>query len=234
MDPAQGWVDVPQGSDVFLNGNMIGLNSLTLLNSMGQPAFPAADETGVTAGNPAKSPLVTDQCFGLRMRVRQKGLPATETDGGTCSVVAIDNTLYNNVSQHPEWDGGVFSGLFALYTVDIQELQSAGCAGITNSLTVLFTASHPNLGAVTVTLKGGPPNPPKFPTGVYPFSLPTPIPQTGDWYGVATPNGWSLADLTPCAYIITLSVNLLLTNGDEAFGPPLIDQIGFCLSGTGS
>jgi hypothetical protein len=156
------------------------------------------------------------------MRVRQAG-SATDSDGGTCAVVAIDNTLYKNVNHHPEWDGGIGSNEFAVAMVDIQELQAAGCAHITNSLTVLFTASHPNLGGVSVQMIG--------PGGPFLFALPTPVPETGDWHGTATPTGgWSLSTLTPCAYIVQLSVDLLLTTGDLDFGPPLIDQIAFCLT----
>lgn len=207
-----GFIQVPQLPEVFLNGNMINLNSTML------PSFPAADETGVSAANPANHPLPSDLYFGLRMRVRQHG-SATDSDGGTCSVVAIDNTLYNNVNHHPEWDGGVTNGQFGVAMVDIRELQPAGCAGITNSLTVLFTASHPNLGPVSINMIG--------PGGPYNFTLPTPVPETGDWYGVAA-NDFVLASLTPCAYIVTLSVSLLLTTGDSDFPSPLIDQIAFC------
>lgn len=211
-----GWIAVPQGSNISLNNNMINLISTSL------PSFPDADETGVSAGNPAKHPLSTDLRFGLRMRWRAHG-SATENDGGTCAVVAIDNTLYKNVNHHPEWDGGIpASPEYAVAMVDIKELQAAGCAHITKSLTVLFTASHPNLGAVSINMIG--------PGGPYPFTLPTPVPETGDWYGTATPNGWSLASLTPCAYIVQLSVDLLLTTGDLDFGPPRIDQIAFCLT----
>lgn len=215
---SDGWIQVPQGSNIFLNGNMINLDSTAL------PSFPAADETGVSASNPANHPLPTDLYFGIRMRVRQHG-SATSSDGGTCNVVAIDNTPYNNVNHHPEWDGGVTSGQYAVVMVDIKELQSAGCAGITNSLTVLFTASHPNLGPVSINMIG--------PGGPYGFTLPTPIPETGDWYGTAA-NNFDITKLTPCAYIVTLSVLPLLTNGDLDFGPPLIDQIAFCLAGTSS
>jgi hypothetical protein len=213
---ADGWIHVPQGSNISLNGNMINLVSSML------PTFLATDETGVSAGNSAKHPLSTDLRFGLRMRVRQAGA-STDSDGGTCAVVAIDNTLYNNVNHHPEWDGGVGSSEYAVAMIDIKELQAAGCAHITNSLTVLFTASHPNLGAVSVKMIG--------PGGPYLFALPTPVPETGDWYGTATPTGgWSLSGLTPCAYIVQLSVDLLLTTGDADFGPPLLDQIAFCLT----
>lgn len=211
---ADGWIQVPQGTNIFLNGNMISLVSTML------PSFPAADETGVSASNPANHPLPTDLYFGIRMRVRQHG-SLTSSDGGTCNVVAIDNTLYNNVNHHPKWDGGVTNGQYGVAMVDIKELQTAGCAGITNSLTVLFTASHPNLGAVSLNMIG--------PGGPYSFTLPTPIPETGDWYGTAA-NDFVLANLTPCAYIVTLAVNLLLTTGDSDFPSPLIDQIAFCLT----
>jgi hypothetical protein len=220
---ADGFIQVPQGANIFLNGNMINLIS-TLL-----PSFPAADETGVSAGNPANHPLVTDNYYALRMRRRQQGSLISQ-DGGTCSVVAINNTLYNNVNRHPEWDTGLVSGQSAVVMVDIRELQAAGCADITNSLTVLFTASHPNLGSVQIQMLGPPSA--GFPKGVYPFTLPTPIPETGDWFGVATPNGWSLGGLQPCAYLVQLLVDLLLTNGDGDFGGPIVDQIAFCLTGS--
>jgi hypothetical protein len=213
------------------------------------------------------------------------------SDGGTCSVVAIDNTLYNNVLHHPDWDGGTFNGELAVVQVDIKELQvsnttiapasngqtlpqstinvvstagfpssgtiavltSAGtvpvtytgttptsftgcsggagtmstggavgaCADITDSLTVLFTASHPNLGPVSISMTG--------PGGPYAFTLPTPLPETGDWYGTAAPSGWTLSNLVPCAYLVTLAVTLNLTTGDTgSSNPTRYDQIAFC------
>jgi hypothetical protein len=65
------------------------------------PLFSAADETGVSAGNAPNHPLPADHSFGLRIRVRQHG-SATDSDGGTCAVIAIDNTLYKSVNHHPE------------------------------------------------------------------------------------------------------------------------------------
>jgi hypothetical protein len=209
-----GWISVPQGSNISLTNDMIELVSTSLA------PFPAADETGVSASNPANHPLPTDLYFGIRMRVRQAG-SSTDSDGGTCSVVAIDNTLYNNVNRHPDWDGGVVNNQYAVAMVDIKELQAAGCADVTNSLTVLFTASHPNLGPVGITMTG--------PGGPYNFTLPTPVPETGDWYGTAA-NDFTIADLTPCAYIVTLSVYPLLTDGDSPFPTDIYDQIAFCLT----
>jgi hypothetical protein len=286
-----GWIPVPQGSSIQVDGYyLINLDSTKLA------AFTPADETGVSAGNPANHPLPADLYFGLRMRVRQHG-STTSTVAGTCNVVAIDNTIYDNQTHHPEW-AGFTDNAAAVYLVDIKELDlfttlanpiasstqtsitvasSSGfptsgtfnvligseiltvtavagttwtvlrgqegttaatapagatvypafCTSITDSLTVLFTATHPNLGPVSVSMKGGPTTPPHF--GQFPFTLPAPA-ETGDWYGVAVPSGWTLADLVPCAYVVTLTVPVLLTTGDTDFSPPLTDQIGFCLT----
>lgn len=284
-----GWIQVPQGTvvtsplgAVSLNDNMIELIS----NNQIAPWTPA-DETGVVAGGPAAHPLVQDLYFGIRMRVRQVGVPASEQDGGTCTHIAIDDTLYNNVKLHPDWDGGTYNGQYAVVSVDIKELQtenttiaagsngqtlpqttinvastagfpssgtiavvtSAGtvpvtytgitgtsftgcsggtgtmstggfvnaCADVSDTLTVLFTAAHPNLGPVSISMTG--------PGGTYGFTLP-PLPETGDWYGTAV-NGFTLSDLIPCAYLVTLSVTPLLTDGDNNI-TTFYDQIAFC------
>jgi len=209
-----GWIQVPQASNISLTNNMINLDTTRL------PSFPAANETGVEASIAASPLEPTDLYFGIRMRVRQQG-STTDSDGGTCAVVAIDNTLYNNINRHPEWAGGVISNQYGVAMLDIKELQLAGCAGITDSLTVLFTASHPNLGGVNITMTGGT-------GGPYGFTLPPP-PHSGNWYGTAV-NDFVLTDLEPCAYLVTLSVSLLLTTGDSDFPSPLIDQIAFCLT----
>jgi hypothetical protein len=221
MISADGWIQVPQENNFtsaqgafFPNGNMIGLISKTLA------AFASADETGVLAGGPAAHPLVQDLYFGIRMRVRQHGVPASEVDGGTCVHIAIDDTRYDNVTVHPDWDGGVQPpGQLAVRMVDVTELIAHPCSEITNSLTILFTAAHPNLGSVAISLTG--------PGPTVNFALP-PLPEPGDYYGTAIPPaGWTVSKLKPCAYVITLTVTLLLTDGDSV-PDPLYDQIAFC------
>jgi hypothetical protein len=210
---ADGWIQVSQGADIYLNGDLIYLDSTQL------PGFTNSNENAVSAGNAAIPGAPTDLYFGLQMLVRQQGSAAT-TPAGTCSVLAVDNNLYSNINHHPEWGKWVGNNQYGVAMVDIKELQSAGCAGITDSLTVLFTASAPNLGSVALTMVGD---------GVsYNFNLPAPIPQTGNWYGTAG-NPFTISDLPACAYLITLSVSLLLTNGDSGY-PVLSDQIAFCLS----
>jgi hypothetical protein len=105
--------------------------------------------------------------------------------------------------------------------VDIQELLGPnGCGEITNSLTVLFTAAHPNLGSVSLQMIG--------PGGPYGFSLtPAAGSSSVNYFGTATPNGFVVANLKPCAYLVTLTTTALLTDGTYDPGP-LYDQIAFC------
>ncbi len=221
---ADGWIQVPQENDWMSpagafasNGNMIELISQSL------DTRAPADETGVIAGGPAAHPLVPDLYFGIRMRVRQHGVPASETDGGTCVHIAIDDTLYKNITLHPDWDGGLQTAPplpqlpLAVRMLDIDELIAQPCVEITNKLTVEFTAAHPNLGSVSIVMTG--------PGGPYNFTLPA-IPEVGDWYGKAIP-GFNVSKLKPCAYLVTLQITVLLTDGDN-FPDPLYDQIAFC------
>ncbi len=207
-EPSPGWQFVP-GSD------LVNLITTTL-----QP-FPSADERDVVAGASATAPTPADVYYGIRMRVRDAGTGSAGTDAGTCAHVAFANTLYDFVSHHQYWDGYVGSEELAVYSLGVTELAEAGCAGLTDALTVLFTASHPNLdpAGVGVALIG--------PGGPYQFSLvPAAPPLPGDWHGQAIPEGWTLDSLQPCAYILELTVNVRLTTGD-AVPSPRYDQIAF-------
>jgi len=214
-----GWIQVPQQNDVFsaagnfaANGNMIGLIT-TSLN-----AWPPIDLTGLSGGvSLSPSMFASDRIYSIRMWVREAGNPASAIVAGECARAAVDNTLYNNENHHPYWAGGVANGELAVYLLDILELKLAPCSELT-SLTVQFTAGHPNLGAVSVVMTG--------PGGPYNFTLPAAV--AGQQFGTATPvGGWTFSSLPPCAYLVTLSVQVLLTTGD---GVPdnRYDQIAFC------
>jgi hypothetical protein len=217
---ADGWVKVPQENDVFgigafaANGNMINLITQMLT------AFPANNVAGLLASQDATSggrTLAQNKYFGIRMWVREAGNLASQIVAGECFKVAINNTLYDNVSHHPSWAGYVGNGQLAVNLLDIAELIGMGCKELTNSLTVLFTAAHPTLGGVTIYMQG--------PGGPYSFNLPAAV--AGQRFGTATPNGWNFGDLVKCAYLLTLSVGVLLTTGDSV-PDNLIDQIAFC------
>jgi hypothetical protein len=101
-----------------------------------------------------------------------------------------------------------------------------GCSQITNALDVLLTAAHPNLGAVALSMIG--------PGGPYSFSLPPAVPgerfgSTNSFFVASDPmhTPVNVGDLQNCAYLLTLSAQLLLTTGDGVPGN-LTDQIAFC------
>jgi hypothetical protein len=137
---------------------------------------------------------------------------------GVCQKIAINNRRYDNIVRHPAWMPQNLSNQLGVAMVDVQQLiVGGGCVGIGGDLDVLFTAAHPTLGNVSITMSG--------PGGPYSFTLPAAVP--GEQFGTATPNGFIVADLAPCAYIVTLSVQLLLTTGDS-IPDNLFDQIAFC------
>jgi hypothetical protein len=214
-----GWIRVPQGGNVFgpdgffvANGNMANVVSSALLGS------PGIDVLATIAGASAGPVFAANRHLGLRLRVRQVGVPASETDGGLCAHIAVENTRYANVAKGGSWAPSRVSGQWAVVSVDVLQLRSNGCAGVQAGLDVVVTCAHPNLGAVGVSMQG--------PGGPYGFAPPA----TGatEAVGAATPvGGWTVAGLADCAYIIDLSAQILLTNGD-AVPDPVHDRIGFC------
>lgn len=214
---SQGWITVPLPSPFYAPTGDLLLIDTTKLSKP-----PDLDETGVLAGAHSSHPLAEDVYFGIRMRVRNLGDPSSEFDGGTCHHIAIDNTTYDNVTHQPGWRNLTDPpGDLAVYLVDVQELLAAPCSQITKSLTVLFTAAHPNLGGASLRMDG--------PGGPYGFTMTPDVGSTPqDYYGTATSDGtWTVDQLKPCAYLITLKVDVNLTTGDGEPGP-LIDQRPFC------
>jgi len=230
---AEGWIQVPPMFPVppmvpagpqwrfFPGADLIQLETETLL----PPFVASVDETGVDAGDAPNAPLETDVYFGIRMRLRNVGASGDGSDAGTCNHIAINNTRYNNISHHPYWPGGLFgqSNELAMSSIGIAELAAAPCSTLTGSFTVQFTAAHSNMGTVSVWLEG--------PGGPYAFDLNPAAAQTpGEaWFGTATPSGWTFASLPPCAYLLKLGVEVLLTTGDPGTNTgTLVDYIAFC------
>jgi hypothetical protein len=213
-----GWIPMPQEGDLSTglftpNLNMIELDTRTLA-----PWTPV-DVAGIMAGTPLPlAGLVQDQLFGVRLRVRQAGLPLTEQAGGECQTLAIDNTLYDHVNKGGSWMPQQVSGQLDVTEVNVQQLVGNPCGGITNAsgLTVLVTAAHPNLGPVNLSMIGG--------GASWSFTLPPATP--GQIAGAAT-NGFAVTDMPVCAYTVTLETQVLLTTGDGTPGA-LWDYVSFC------
>ncbi len=230
---ADGWIELPPMFptppmvpasltqwEFVPGGDLLQLITTTLL-----PFVETVDETGVVAGGAANAPLQTDVHYGIRMRTRNAGTSGDGSEAGTCEHIAIDNTRYENISHHPYWPGGLFGHTheLAVSSIGIAELAESPCTDLGESLTVQFTAAHSNLGAVSVSLEG--------PGGPYAFDLEPPAAQEPgeSWYGTAISSGWNFKELSPCAYLLRLAVDVLLTTGDPGSDPaPLEDYIAFC------
>lgn len=217
------WIRVPQQSNVFgpdgffvPNHDMIRLETRTMAPPF--PPYQNVDLVGLQTGQSSTStgkPLAQNRHFAIRLRVRQVGNAASEQTAGVCQHVAINNVLYENLLHHPTWMPVNEPPALAVAMVDIAQLQANGCAEITDQLDVVFTSAHPTLGGVGISMSG--------PGGPFGFTLPAAV--AGQRFGTATPS-FVVADLAACAYIVTLSVEVLLTTGDSI---PLdkTDQIAF-------
>lgn len=226
---ADGWIQVPQESNWTMapgnfapNGNQINLISPLLVPSGPSPAWGTLNMTGKAAGT-TSAPFGANRFFSIEMRARSMSGPQS-VPAGTLDQIAIENRLYDNVSHHPAWAGYTQSGVLGVNMLDIQELQVQGCAEVQNTLTVLVTAAHPNLGAVSLSIIGGnaasigspPPATLTAPTAGLP----------DERFGIAGMD-FAATDLAPCAYIVTLSTQLMLTTGDSV-PSNLVDQMAFC------
>jgi hypothetical protein len=210
---SDGWISVPQGANFSLNGDMI-----RLITSKVFPA-PPIDITGITAGqSTASAGLGTDMVVGIRMMVRKQGTTGNGTPAGTCARLAVYNRHYDNVTHGGSWAPTIDSNELAPAMADIDEIGS-GCSVITDKLTPRYTVAHPNLAGISLRMTG--------PGGPYTFTL---SPDGGatavNAFGFAIPD-FAVADLEPCAYLVTLRADLLLTDGDN-FAGSVGDQVAFC------
>jgi hypothetical protein len=213
---ADGWVAVPQDNSLTTglfvpNNNLIGLDSSTI-------SAQTHNLSGIVAGqSTAPAGLAADEYVALRMVLRVAGQPATQVQAGIAERVALANTTYNQVQKQGSWVPARVDNQLGVVSVDIQELIGHGCARITNALHVNYTAAHPNLGGMSLTITG--------PGGPYHYALP-PIAQ--DFFGSVSSlldsanNPVTVASLPKCSYILTGSIGLLLTTGDES---PVVSQI---------
>lgn len=217
---SDGFIKVPQESSVFSptghfqpNGNQIALISNALVS------WGSFNMAGKAAGA-TSAPFGANRYFGLRMRARSNGIMQGPS-AGLLDKIAVENRGYDNLQHHPAWAGYTSpAGTLAVNLLDIQELQVNGCAEVQDTLTVLVTAAHPNLGGVSLSIVGG--NAASLPAG---FTVPSAgLPD--ERFGTAT-NSFAVADLAPCAYIVTLSTQVMLTTGDTV-PSNLVDQMAFC------
>lgn len=224
-DVVAGWIRVPQNNNInILSGGLFVANTglLANLSSSALAAFETIDCTQLQAGEDAQAegrPTPREHFFALRMRVRKWGDATTEQPAGRVRRFAVSNPTYTNITRHPEWNPTPTFSDIAVAVLDLAELTAAtGCTRITTSLTPMFTCAHPNLGAVSMQLEGGP-------TPAQPFTVPGGA--SDDRFGTATPNGWTVGGLSPCSYFVKLSAEVRVTTGEDE-PSNREDYIGFC------
>ena len=168
------------------------------------------------------------------MRVREAigGVPVlgSEQVAGTCVRLAVMNTLYDHVSKNGSWVPHTENGHLGVASLDIKELATGGgCAEITNTLTAMYTAAHPNLGVVSMRLDGpGGPYTVDIPAAGTSFNRFDTFDTAGTLVNPAPPPvHLSITDLGNCAYILKLWAQLLLTTGDSVPDAEY-DEVAFC------
>jgi hypothetical protein len=217
---AGGWIEVPTANNYWgaegyfgPTGDYLRLDTTTIVPPK------VHDASTVNGGDPVPATeLGSDEVVSIRMRWRKVGDLSDGLITGTASSVAVCNDRFDQVAKKGKWVPTRLDGQLGVVSLDIMELVT-GCDEITNQLHVLYTASHPNLGALTLTLDG---------PGGFTLTMTDNGASTADnRFGQAEVSApYTAADLKKCTYIATLYAQILLTTGDSS---PLdvTDQIGF-------
>lgn len=216
-----GWIDVPTANNFWTatglftsNGNFIRVRTSSLV----QPT-PVHDASSVSAGDevPAAE-MGADHVVGLRMRWRKVGATGDGLIVGTATAVAIMNDRWNQVAKGGSWLGTRADGRVGVISVGVDEI-GPGCLDVDQDLHLRYTAAHPHLGSLSLSVIG--------PVPVALTLTDEPTATAANRYGVATltpPD--KVGELPECSYLATLSASFLLTDGDLNPGPE-IDQVAF-------
>ena len=209
------WIEVPQLANFITNSNglLIRLKTDTLASG-------TVNMAGLVPGQSTTTvhPLVKNRYFRIRMIKREKGNLGSAVVAGTSNAIAIFNTVYQNIPQKGSWLPGTSNEL-GVAAMDIAQLTSgSGCAKITNQLDIRYTAANPNLGNVSIGMTG-----PGGPHSFDPVVFTTPGEEA---HGTSSYTG-NAAALPQCAYIVRVSAELNLTNG-EAQHNGIWDEVAFC------
>ena len=162
--------------------------------------------------------LRRNRYFQIRMKKREWNNAASEQIAGTSRPIALCNLVYQNVPQKGSWLPTT-SNERGVACLDLEELSSGdGCAKVSDSLNVNYTAANPNLGTVSLSMTG-----PGGPHTFTPIVFTTPGQEA---HGKASYSG-NVMDLPKCAYIVKLSAELKLTNGETQHSN-IWDEVAFC------
>jgi hypothetical protein len=221
---AGGWIAVPQALNFWPNQNaeLLSLNTAKLNgNTVSMAGLVQGQSTTTIA------PLQSNRFFKIRMRKRQVGNPASEESAGVSNAIAMFNTVYENVPQFGSWMPQTTNEM-GVACIDIQEMigggGSTGCTPIINALHINYTAANPNMGAVGLNMYG--------PGGSYTIDNAAPVSSVAESFGTAQRLMKGAVEipvnsLLNCAYTVTLTAELKLTNGENQHAG-IEDWMSFC------
>ena len=223
---ADGWIVAPRVNELFLSGR-----------GRFQPTYPLAqlrttaftdEHFDLTVAAPVPLPLDAGEVvptsllsskplFRVTFQSRDAASHAPAGPDVVLPVIALSNVTYT-YDQHSYWGGGVGTTT-GVCSLGIQELViGGGCAEIGDAMHLLWTVYHPYAGIPSIAITGNP-------------VIPTPPVLSLSAGESLSPVGGAPVDTTlaaHCAYIITLQVTQLLTDGVSGVGPYLSDQIAIC------
>lgn len=226
-----GWIEVPRNNALFFGGSgrfvptgdLVDLDT-TKLTDESFDLTSAVPPLPLKAGDSVPSVQHSEKPHYKLSFEARKLVGGTSVSANDLAKIALSNTHFTYV-RHLDWAGytvapPVGESILVL-TLDIQELLTlGGCAPLETDVHALFTAYHPYLASCTVRIEG-PGIPPPAPAN-------PPISADGEARSPVGGQNFSIASLTPCAYIVWLTATLNLTVG---FGPvygTFEDHIAFC------
>ncbi len=224
---AGGWIEVPRENNFVIGGGgrfvrsaagMVALDTRKFTNEAFDLRVPAP---GLKAGD---SVPMAKRSEAPKYRIyceARKVLGGAPVSSNQLDKIAFSNTAYT-YTRHTEWAGGDVTTK-TVCSLDIGELfapGATGCDKLKNDLHAYFTAYHPYLDSVSVSLEG---------QGVPP---PAPIsPAIAGGQATSPPGGhfFNITALQPCAYILWLSATVNLTEGWGLISDATdSDHIAFC------
>lgn len=222
-----GWIEVPRENDLTIGGGgrfvrsaagLVALDTRQLTNEAFDLRTPAP---GLKAGDSVPAAKRSEAPSYRIFFEARKVIGGTAVSSNQLDKIAFSNTAYT-YTRHTEWAGGDVTTK-TVCSLDIGELTAPGATGcdkLKNDLHAFFTAYHPYLGSVSVSLEG---------QGVPPPAPITPAIAGGEATSPAGGHFFNITILQPCAYILWLSASVKLTEGWGLIPDATdTDHIAFC------
>lgn len=217
---ADGWITVPRENALFGStgqfapGEQMGV---LLSEKLVKESFNLIAPTTYVAGQPfPAAQRASVHTFEIVCEVREVG-SSSIAYANVLSRIAICNTEYLQ-RRHPNWAGGDVN-MYPVVMLELGEttLSGAGCNRTSETITAVYSAVHPMLERISLSMEGNGVLPPSFSA--------TPL-SPGESIGA---HPFDIRPLDPCAYIVWLSATFRLSSGYGRIpNATVTDHIAFC------